>query len=156
MAKESRAFPIYTNPPTKFLVVGAIDDVWISPSGELIIVDYKATSKAGEINLDADWQLSYKRQMEIYQWEFRKNGFPVSPTGYFVYCNGKKDLPEFGECLKFEISMIPYLGNDSLVEPKLLEIHAVLMASQPPSPNDTCDLCSYRLAAQVEIGAALA
>jgi RecB family exonuclease len=146
----------YLHEPTRFLVVGAIDDVWINPAGELIIVDYKATSKAGEINLDADWQLSYKRQMEIYQWLFRKNGFHVSPTGYFVYCNGKKDSPDFSECLKFEISVIPYHGDDSWVESKLLEIHTVLTASEPPIPHETCDLCSYRTAVQVEIGAVLA
>lgn len=146
----------YLHEQTRFLVMGAIDDVWITPAGELIIVDYKATSKAGGINLDADWQISYKRQMEIYQWLFRKNGFQVSPTGYFVYCNGKKDVPEFDKCLKFEISVIPYIGNDSWVEPKLSEIHAVLMATHPPTPNDTCKLCNYRIAAQTEVGAIFA
>ena len=142
----------YLHEPTRFLVAGAIDDVWINPAGELIIVDYKATSKAGEINLNADWQLSYKRQMEIYLWLFRKNGFSVSPTGYFVYCNGKKDSPDFGECLKFEISIIPYLGDDSWIEPKLLEIHSTLITTQPPEPNPTCSLCSYRLAANGVLG----
>ncbi|MDO9231651.1 MAG: hypothetical protein Q7U36_04220 [bacterium] len=43
-----------------------VDDVWVSSSGELMIVDYKATSKNGEVSLDADWQIGYKRQMEIY------------------------------------------------------------------------------------------
>jgi len=28
--------------PTGFLVFGAVDDVWINPQGELIVVDYKA------------------------------------------------------------------------------------------------------------------
>jgi hypothetical protein len=43
-----------------------------------IVVAYKATSKKGEVSLDAHWQVSYKRQMEIYQWLLRKNGLPVS------------------------------------------------------------------------------
>src|SRR3989338_10350564 len=63
--------------PTNFLVFGGIDDVWVNPKGELHIVDYKATSKQGEVNLDAEWQDGYKRQMEIYQWLFRKNDFTV-------------------------------------------------------------------------------
>ena len=40
--------------------------------------------------MDADWQIGYKRQMEIYQWLFRKNDFKVSNTDYFstgVYQN---------------------------------------------------------------------
>ena len=146
----------YLHQPTQFLVAGAIDDVWVNPSGELIIVDYKATSKSSEITIDADWQLSYKRQMEVYQWLFRKNGFQVSPTGYFVYCNGKKDLPTFDESLKFDISVIPYLGNDTWVEPKLNEIHATLTAPQPPSPHTTCDLCNYRIATQTQTRASCA
>ena len=36
-----------------------------------------------------------KRQMEIYQWLLRKNGFKVSDTGYFVYANGITDARSF-------------------------------------------------------------
>src|SRR5207249_3771619 len=81
----------YVHEPTNLLITGGVDDVWVKPNKELIIVDYKATSKDGEVSLDADWQIGYKRQMEIYQWLFRKNGFKVSNTCYFVYCNGRKD-----------------------------------------------------------------
>ena len=49
-----------------------------SPGGELIVVDYKATSKDGEVTLDAPRQDGYKRQMEFYQWLLRCNGFTVS------------------------------------------------------------------------------
>ena len=44
---------------TNVVITGGIDDVWISPSGEFIIVDYKATSKEEEVTLDADWQIGY-------------------------------------------------------------------------------------------------
>ena len=56
---------------TNLYFYGLVDDVWISTVNEkLIIVDYKATSKKGEVSLDAPWQISYKRQVEIYQWLF--------------------------------------------------------------------------------------
>jgi hypothetical protein len=99
------------------------------------------------VNLDADWQLSYKRQMEIYQWLFRKNGFRVSPIGYFLYCNGKKESPRFDQRLEFDLSLIPYLGDDSWIEPKLFEIQAALDSSRRPDANNSCKLCSYRDAA---------
>jgi hypothetical protein len=35
------------------------------------VVDYKATSKAGEVGLDAEWQGGYRRQVEFYQWLLR-------------------------------------------------------------------------------------
>src|SRR6056297_1940583 len=78
----------YDHESTGLTVSGAIDDLWINSDDEYIVVDYKATSKNEEItDLDKDWQDSYKRQMEVYQWLLRQNGYPVSNTGYFVYCN---------------------------------------------------------------------
>jgi len=42
--------------PTGFLITGAVDDVWVKSDGELIVADYKATSKNDEITaLDQDW-----------------------------------------------------------------------------------------------------
>ena len=35
----------YLHKPTNLYLRGGIDDVWVTPTGELIIVDYKATSK---------------------------------------------------------------------------------------------------------------
>ena len=63
---------------TNVVITGGVDDMWVNHEGEYIVVDYKATSKDGEESLDADWQIGYKRQMEIYQWLLRKNGFKVS------------------------------------------------------------------------------
>ena len=116
----------YKHPATGLLVCGGVDDVWVNPEGELIIVDYKATSKDGEVSLDADWQDGYKRQMEIYQWLFRKNNFTVSDTGFFVYCNGDSDKEAFDAKLEFEIKLIPYKGNPSWVEHTLLDAKACL------------------------------
>src|SRR3989338_2988824 len=96
----------YQDPSTTLTLTGGIDDVWINDFKDLHIVDYKATSKDGEVGIDADWQKSYKRQMEIYQLLFRKNGFPVSPIGYFLYCNGKTDREAFNGRLEFDLKLI--------------------------------------------------
>jgi PD-(D/E)XK nuclease superfamily len=136
---------IFLHEPTQFLVSGAPDEIWITPQGNLIVVDVKATSKASEVNLDAAWQMGYKRQMEIYQWLLRQNGFKVSSRGYFVYCNGKRDEPSSGTLLAFDVSIIPYDGGDSWIEPKLHEIRACLTSDEIPTPSSDCQLCSYRL-----------
>jgi len=134
----------YLHTPTNLLITGAIDDIWINPKGEVIIVDYKATSKTSEVNLDAEWQRGYKRQMEIYQWLFRKNGFNVSPTGYFVYCNGDTGKPYFDKKLEFDIKVIPYTGDDSWIEGALMDIKKCLMGDKIPEMNQDCDFCNYR------------
>jgi len=133
----------FAHKPSNFLLTGGVDDVWVNPAGELIIVDYKATSKPGEVNLDAEWQIGYKRQMEIYQWLFRQNGFTVSPTGYFVYCNGDADKAAFDGRLEFSLKLIPYSGDDSWVGSALVDAAACLRAEAPPPATPDCDYCIY-------------
>lgn len=128
---------------TNLLITGGVDDVWINPKGELIIVDYKATSKEEEVSLDADWQIGYKRQMEMYQWLFRKNGFKVANTGYFVYCNGNADKEAFDGKLEFEVKVIPYEGDDSWVEKAIRDAYECLNANEPPQASLDCDYCNY-------------
>ncbi|MDO8560153.1 MAG: PD-(D/E)XK nuclease family protein [bacterium] len=138
----------YLHSPTNFLVTGGVDDVWVNPQGELIVVDYKATAKETEVTIDAPWQISYKRQMEVYQWLFRRNEFTVSPTGYFVYCNGDTDREAFDGKLEFNVKIIPYTGDDAWVEPTLLELRACLQADTLPSAAPACAYCTYRAAAR--------
>ena len=141
----------YLHAPTKMLVSGGVDDVWINPKGELIIVDYKATSKVEEVNIDAEWQIAYKRQMEVYQWLFRKNGFKVSDTGYFVYCNGATDREAFDKKIEFDVNLIEYKGSDSWVEKTLFEIKKCLDGDIIPQPGKECGWCEYFNARQ-ELG----
>ena len=149
---------------TNLYITGAVDDVWIRPqnsdsssvpddangeldgiqNGELIVVDYKATSKNDEVTIDADWQMGYKRQMEVYQWLLRKNGFKVSNTGYFVYCNGRKDKEAFDGKLEFDIKVIPYKGNDKWIEGILKKIKACLKSEQTPEYTEGCEWCKYQ------------
>jgi CRISPR/Cas system-associated exonuclease Cas4 (RecB family) len=129
-------------------VFGAVDDVWVNEDNELIVVDYKATSKSSEINLNSDWQIGYKRQMEVYQWLLRQNGFAVNDTGYFVYTNARMDLDEFNDKLEFRTKVIPYTGDDSWVEPTLVDMKACLDdETMPPVGTATmggpCEFCSY-------------
>ncbi|MDB5169569.1 MAG: hypothetical protein JWO41_925 [Candidatus Saccharibacteria bacterium] len=133
---------------TNLHVFGAIDDVWINEDGELIVVDYKATSKDKEVSIDSDWQISYKRQIEVYQWLLRQNGFPVSNTGYFVYTNGRMDLDGFNDRLEFRTKLIPYTGSDSWVEPTLAKMKACMDSdTMPPIGDDImggpCQYCTY-------------
>jgi hypothetical protein len=134
----------YLHEATNFLVFGAIDDLWENSKGEYIVVDYKATSKNKDIiELDEDWQDGYKRQMEIYQWLLRNNGYKVSNTGYFVYCNGKKDAKAFDAKLEFKVTLIPYTGNSDWVENTILDIHKCLNSNKIPESSTDCDYCAY-------------
>lgn len=138
--------------PTNFVIFGAIDDLWINSKKEYIVVDYKSTSKGEEITvLDKDWHESYKRQMEVYQWLLRQNGYKVSDVGYFVYCNGITDKEAFDAKLEFDITLIDYEGDDSWVEKTVREMKACLDSDTIPQSGQDCDYCAYRSAvARVE------
>jgi hypothetical protein len=133
--------------PTNLLVYGAIDDVWVNDSEELVVVDYKATAKDAEITLDAEWQIMYKRQMEIYQWLLRQNGFAVSDTGYFVYTNGRLDLDGFYDKVEFRTKIISYTGSDSWVEPAIIKLKECLESDMPKvgtaAMGGPCEFCAY-------------
>ena len=137
---------------TNLLIHGAVDDLWVSEEETLHVVDYKATSTDKVITLDDEWKLAYKRQMEIYQWLLRRNGFAVSDTGYFVYLNADKSRAAFDSCLRFAAQIMPYFGRDSWVEPSLLEAHSCLMSPTIPKPCPTCEWCSYRDAGPPVVG----
>ena len=129
---------------TNLYFYGLVDDVWINTkTDQLILVDYKATSKKGEVTLDAPWQISYKRQIEIYQWLFRKNGFDVQNIGYFVYCNGIKENVLFNNELKFKVKIIPHKGDDSWLDKIVKEIYQVLNTEEIPEPSPNCEYCRY-------------
>lgn len=133
--------------PTNLYVFGAVDDIWVNEAGELIVVDYKATAKQSEITLDADWQISYKRQMEIYQWLLRQNDFKVNDTGYFVYANGRLDLDGFNDRVEFRTKVIPYTGKSDWVDNTLQDMKACLEGEMPPigtaAMGGDCDFCTY-------------
>jgi hypothetical protein len=131
--------------PANLLFTGAIDDLWINPQKEVIVVDYKATAKSGEVTLDAEWQGSYKRQMEMYQWLVRKQGLKVSDTGYFVYCNGK-DAEAFDGKIEFSIKVLPYTGSDAWVEEALSDLQKCLLSEKIPDHSNDCEFCGYALA----------
>lgn len=128
--------------PSNFDVYGLVDDVWVHPNGSIAIVDYKATSTSATITLDD--RHGYKRQLEMYQWIFRRTGFDVSSTAYFVFVNAMKDKDMFDKKLEFSMQILEHEGSDAWVEDALIGAKECLMSDViPPSVHD-CKWCGYR------------
>lgn len=145
--RENFTGVIALHKPTNLHVFGAVDDLWVNEAGEVIVADYKATAKDKEVDINSEWQISYKRQMEVYQWLLRQNGLAVNNTGYFVYANGRLDLDGFYGRIEFRTKLIPYTGDDSWVEPTLEKMKACLEGDVPAvgkaAMGGMCDFCSY-------------
>lgn len=137
---------MHTHIETGLLVSGGVDDIWITPNQELIIVDYKATSKEGKIEKlgDSPWELQYARQLGVYRWLLEKNGFAVAPTGYLVYANADKTADTFSDTLLFETTLVPVETIIDWIEPILRDIKACLQSPTIPPTGPQCEFCPYR------------
>ncbi|MEK7107258.1 MAG: PD-(D/E)XK nuclease family protein, partial [Patescibacteria group bacterium] len=143
----------YHHKPTGLIFRGGVDDIWVNPRGELIVVDYKATSKKEEVTIEGYWQKGYKRQVEIYQWLLRGIGEKVSPTAYFVYVNGNSDAKAFDAKLEFDVTIIPHVGNTDWIEPIVMKLAECLRSEEVPPAAEQCEYCRYREAAGKELQA---
>jgi len=134
----------YLHKETNLIFTGAVDDLWLdTDTNEIIVVDYKATSKNSEVTIDEEWQDGYRRQMDFYQWLLRKNEFNVSDTGYFVYCNGDKQQPNFDNKVIFKVSVLEYNGNASWIEETIINIKTLLDQNSIPDYSENCSYCVY-------------
>ena len=130
--------------PTNFDVYGALDDSWVDPATDtLVVADYKATAKKDEATIDGEWQISYKRQVELYQWLLRERGFPVADTAWFVYANGNSAAEAFNARLEFRVTLLSHHGDTSWVVPVLESIKATLNSETLPPPGKKCTYCKY-------------
>lgn len=123
--------------PTDFLVFGAVDDVWVNPEGELIVVDYKATGAKEYKIYD-----SYKRQMEAYQWLLAMNGYKVSKTGYFLFAKVNKEGGFAEGKLSFDLTLEPLEGDSSWVEGVIINARRTFDGAMPNISSE-CTYCQF-------------
>ncbi|MCA9318387.1 PD-(D/E)XK nuclease family protein [Candidatus Saccharibacteria bacterium] len=136
---------------TNLHIFGAVDDIWVNPKGELYVVDYKATAKDTPVKAlgpEGGWQDMYRRQMEVYQWLLRQNGFTVSDTGYFVYATGNPGKDTFDGVVEFETHVFSHTGKSDWVEQTIRDMKACMESdTMPPvgtaAMGGECEYCTY-------------
>lgn len=131
----------------KLELYGVIDDLWINSDNELIVVDYKATARKGKIILSDSnkWLISNKRQMSFYAFLFKKHGYKVHDTGYFIYSIADNGKPLFDQKLEFDSSILSYEIDDSWVEEVIQDMRSCLDQTNAPKPAADCEFCKFNL-----------
>jgi hypothetical protein len=132
----------WTDDETGWTLCGAVDDLWQARSGELIVADYKATART-EMPGPQNVYASYRRQMDVYQFLVRRQGFTVSNRAWFVYTNGDGRAAEFGDKLCFSTALVPYDGNDTWVLEAFRRAVALVQQPAVPAAAAGCEYCSY-------------
>jgi hypothetical protein len=135
----------YLHEPTNLEVFGAVDDLWVNPEGEIVVVDYKATAKATPVEeLGTErWHDAYRRQIEVYQWLLRQLGYKVSNIGYWLYETARNNADEFNQKLDFDARLIAHEGDTDWIEPILHDIKSALDADGLPWFDDDCEVCKF-------------
>ena len=138
---------------TNLHIYGAVDDIWVDKKGRLIVVDYKATAKAQPVKslgAEGTWHDMYRRQLEIYQWLLRQNGFDVSDTGYFVYATGSWAHDKFDNIVNFETHIFPHYGNSEWVDGVIKDMKQAMDSDTMPAvgkrvmdQSKQCEFCEY-------------
>ena len=134
--------------PANLIVGGGLDDVWHDQkTDQIFVVDYKSTAgrrneegnALEKITLVGTYKEAYRRQMDMYQWILRQNGFNVSNTGYFVYVNGDQHFEDGMlevSCdkanMRFDVQLIEYEGNDNWVPKAIEDLKACLSSDICP------------------------
>lgn len=134
--------------PTDLIIGGGLDDVWLNTkTNQIHIVDYKSTSIKTEgrgIDMNDRWKGAYKRQMDIYIWILKQEGFDVSDIGYFLYCDGDRftDEPFLNEKdarMIFKMHLFPYESDQRWVESALKGIYSLLRQDDCPEHKEGCE-----------------
>ena len=136
----------YLDTESNFLVTGAVDDIWINPdTGSIHVIDYKATARKDIVESvgDTGFHLSYKRQLEMYQWLLRRNDVDASDTGYWLYATGRSTSEEFNKALNFDCRIISYEGSEDWISPMLITIKQALETEELPEPTAECEMCNF-------------
>ena len=127
---------------TGWTLFGAIDDLWQAGSGELIVADYKATARADQPTTEKLYP-SYQRQMDVYQFLVRRQGFDVCDRGWFVYANGDARAGSFEDTLRFTTTMVAYDGDDAWVLDAFRRTVATAEGKEIPQAGEDCKYCAY-------------
>ena len=142
--KGVRAKSIKTN----FTLFGSLDDLWLNKSnGEVVVLDYKATSNKNELNYvtsDKTYHKSYLRQLEFYAYLLKLNNYKVNKTGYWLLCNaGRSEQKIFDGNLDFKIDLLSYDLKTDYIEDTLVELEKCYNSKKIPPLNNYCDTCRW-------------
>ncbi len=128
-----------------FSITGVMNDVWVDRDGQLVVVEYKATGRTKAVTElgYAEFYDSYRREIEIYQWLLRKNGFEVSNTAYFLYVTATQTEDSFENVLHFESNLIAHEGSSEWIEDVLDQIQYSLDNPEVPVSSRGCEVCRF-------------
>ncbi len=128
--------------PSRIELYGIVDDVWVTETGAVHPVDYKATSSFAIPTLE--FRDPYRRQLDVYGWLLQRNGFDLAREGYIVFANADRERPGLDRALQFTLSVAMHMLDLGWIDDALLAVRECLDRDVPPPSTTECVWCAYR------------
>ena len=121
---------------TGVLLHGAIDNILISKSGKLIVLDYKTRGYP----LKEDTHEYYQTQMDLYNFLLNKNGYKTEDFTYLLFYF-PKEVKETGEVI-FDTELVKiktsFLNGEKI-------FNKAIMLIKGKEPEKSCEWCGRKM-----------
>jgi CRISPR/Cas system-associated exonuclease Cas4 (RecB family) len=124
-----------------FVLTGIVDDLIVTDSGSIIIVDYKTASHP---HSKEDTVRYYALQLDMYAFLCEANGFHVEDTAYIVYTTPDY-LMNFADSfgVNFKVTHIALEVHAQRARDTIAEAIAICMLKEAPPASADCEYCQY-------------
>ena len=126
----------YLDQDSGILLHGAVDNILVSKSGKLIVLDYKTRG----FPVKEDTHEHYQLQMDIYNFLLRKNNYETEDFTYLLFYY-PKEVKETGEII-FNTELRKIKVNAK--EGEKIFNDAVALISSKEEPEEKCEWCEGR------------
>lgn len=126
----------WTDPKSGALLRGAVDDM-LEKNGKLIVLDYKTRGYP----LKEDTHLNYQKQIDIYNFLLRQNGYKTENYGYLLFYHPKHAGDK--KSVTFNTDLIKMKSKPENGKKLFLNAVACLNGKKPKS-HDDCGWCTFR------------
>jgi len=123
-------------PEYNILLKGAIDEMLVANSGDLVVLDFKTRGYP----VKEDSHTYYQTQLDLYALLFDKNGYRVAPYGYLLFF-WPSSYAQHGS--KFETELVKVATSPQGGRRALENLKEILAREIPPSAS-RCEFCRYR------------
>lgn len=136
-ARDWRQEPRFTDPSLDLELRGGVDDLLLTPDGELVVLDYKTRGYPPKGDGAPDY---YVRQLTLYTLLFAETGHSTTDHGYLLYYH--PDAVRSGGEVGFHIDLVR-VSVDLRNARALLEDAVGVLRGPIPDAAPDCEFCDW-------------
>lgn len=126
-----------------FVLTGIVDDLIVTESGSVIVIDYKTASRP---HSEKDTAQYYQLQLDMYALLCEANGLHVEDTGYIVYTTPDYLMnfaysDSFG--VDFKVTHISLDVSAQRARDTIAKAVALCLQKEAPRASSNCEFCRF-------------